>query len=1208
MTKWTNEQRRAIEHRNQNILVSAAAGSGKTAVLVERIIQLILNDKVDVDRMLIVTFTNAAAGEMKSRIHDALEEVLYRDDVDKAFISHQINILYRAKIMTLHKFCIEMVREHFYVVDIEPTFRIAKPSEIDILTIQIIDYIMEKTYESQRNSFMNLVEMYANNRSDDEIRKWIVSIYRFIQSQPNPISWLEEQMCIYHDAVALSADDFFHNQLWARELLDWCIKEIVKATDAIKTAIELCEQSQGLSSYIITLTMDLQLCEDMIVACKKGWNSAYEFASAMQFSRLKRISKDDKPFVDEDVENAVKSIRNDIVKKKFIIPVQDLLKKKSPSEHIVELSGLSEVASELNRLIVEFDIEFTKIKKQKNILDFNDLEHYAIQILQNEDIANQYKNQFQYVFMDEYQDANLVQETIINSIRRDNNLFLVGDVKQSIYRFRLADSQLFLNKYNQYALDSNEQDIRLHLTKNFRTRADILEGINHVFERLMIQDLGEISYDENARLNAGIQMPSADDTCMEFYVIDKKVEGEVLNDITDVQTEAHFVAKRIQSLLGNKIYDVKKSVWRTVEPSDIAILMRTTKNWASVFTDVLSSYGLSVSSDDSAEQRNSLEIEILLSTLKIVDNLYQDIALLTVLRSPVADFTIEQIAIIRKKYPDDNFYQSFLLYANEEDELANKINNFLEMISRWKNEERQMGLFEFIWNILNETGFYYFASAMPNGETRQANIRRFVDIAEEFENSGFTQRGLYAFLQYVEKLERAGSNMGIVHVSDNSDNSINILSIHKSKGLEFPVVILAGLGKEFNLQDARAKILMHKKYGIGLRYVDWKHRVYTDSLGQMIIKKSVIAETLAEEIRILYVAMTRAVNKLIMVGSTGKMSASLDKWQRGSNLYNLSLAKSNLDWLGMIMSGGEPAGLSLRLAFYNKQDVIEKSPKKLFDDKGDGIENNVTKEDIAERAFVSEEDFYENSPAIDDENGTCNGICSDYKINAELSDNIKKKLYWQYKYSDVQDLPFKLSVSELNRRTALDTLDDSPYGKMLELVPKPKFLDEDVSISAVDRGTMYHFFMQIIDFHADVSETGLQNQLNESIKLGIIDSRASKALDVKKISKLFQTDLGKRMVAASKLYREVPFLYKTNYKSGSVLIQGVIDCYFEQDDNIVLIDYKTDRNVKGHEIHKAQKYNRQISLYKDAIESLIKKPVVESYIFFIETAVAVKMD
>ncbi len=1214
MTKWTVEQQKAIEHRHQNILVSAAAGSGKTAVLVERMIRLILDDKVDVDKMLVVTFTNAAATEMRTRIQKALEDSMTQDNVDREFLSRQMNLLYRAKIMTLHKFCIELVREHFYIVDIEPTFRIANASEIQILIAKIVDIVMENAYLDARSTFFDLVEMYSNNRNDEEIRKWIIGIYRFIQSQPNPLEWLKQQMAVYALSSDLlcrlendasdkyngdndEIDNFFNQQLWSKQLLKWAISQINKAISSLEMGIGICQQYPELSPYMETLYLDVEFCHHMMEACQKGWNEAYRFAKGMKLSTLKKLSKDAKQYLELEIIDEVKSIRNDIVKKKFLNPVMDILKMKSPMEHIMELANLSDVAYELYELIRTFDEEFTKVKKEKNILDFNDLEHYAIDILSCTDIASAYKNEFDYVFMDEYQDVNLVQESIINKIKRDDNLFLVGDVKQSIYRFRLADSYLFLDKYHRYAIDTNEKDILLHLTKNFRTRAEILDGINDVFEHLMISNLAEISYDEKARLNAGINADAYKQSPMEFYIIDKQSKQELSEEvaqISDMEVEAHLVAKRIIALLNEKIYDVKKNSWRNVSLSDIAILMRTTKGWSTIFADVLSKYGISVSSDASEEQSNTLEVEIFISLLKIIDNLYQDIPLLTVLRSAITDFSIEEIAQIRKKYPHDNFYKAFILAGREDNDLGMRISDFINKIARWKREERQMNLFEFMWQILNETGFYYYICALPNGDSRQQNIKYLVDMAEEFEKSGFSERGLYAFLVYIEKLAKAGDSIAIPKASYNNMHCVQMMSIHRSKGLEFPIVILAGLGKQFNLQDARAKILMHKKYGIGLRYVDWKSRVYSDTLGQMIIKKELISETLAEEIRILYVAMTRAVDRLVMVGSTSDINTSLTKWHRGANLANLSLAKSNLDWLAMILMGEEVSS-DWHVVYWTKTKIIENND--LFD-------NTILQSlDDQHVTYKQEKKDRIDLHLLPDENEFTEDI---------VYNEIKNRLDWQYPYAETQYLPFKLSVSELNQWQKNSETDDGmgnffSYSDIPEMIVKPKFLEKNNIVSAVEIGTMYHFFMQIINLKGDLSSGGIQQQLNDFVKSGIMERNSLDILDAVKLSKFFESHLGKRLIHSKKVYREVPFLFKNKYKSGNILIQGVIDCYFEEDHNIILIDYKTDKNVSGKEFSHAKKYHKQIALYKEAIENLIKKPVTESYIYFIDSAVSVKI-
>ncbi len=1214
MNNWTLEQKKAIEHRNQNILVSAAAGSGKTAVLVERIIQLILNDKIDVDRLLVVTFTNAAATEMRNRIQEALENALLRDNVDLEFLSRQINMLYRARIMTLHKFCIEMVREHFYKVDIEPTFRIATPTETEILIKDAIDYVMDSSYDEKSQSFYDLIEMYADNRSDEEIRNWIVYLYKFIQSQPYPTDWLKDQINIYQNAKFVKIEEFFETSIWVKAILTWGISELNKAIYALKKALELCVLPDGYIGYEQTISFELELCENLIIECKKGWNNAYNFAINADFKkRLKSVKKAEKELIGQEIIDEIKSIRTD-VKKKIIMPFVDILIKKTPRQYIDELAGLSNVADEILLLIKKFDKKYSEIKNEKNLLDFNDLEHFAIKILCDEDIAKNYQDEFEYVFMDEYQDANLVQENIINSLKRKNNLFLVGDVKQSIYRFRLADSQLFLDKYMQYNKDDRIDDIRLHLTKNFRTREQILNIINNVFEELMRSDLAEIEYDENARLNAGLEMPMYNYSPLEFYAIDKKEDNDEsdFDEITDIELEANFVAKRILTLFKQKTYDTKINKWRNINMSDIVILLRTTKNTSDIFSDILSNYGIDTITENSSDTEIPIEIQVFISLLKIIDNLYQDIPLIAVLRSFVGGFNIRQISDIRVVHRHGNFYEAFIKASVKNDELGNKSKLFLDKISKWKHDERQMQLSEFMWHLLIQTGYYHYIGGLANGDKRQQNLRQFIQRADEFEKSGFSQRGLYAFLKYIDQKNISSSILSEFEISRKNTDSVKIMSIHKSKGLEFPVVILAGLGRQFNLRDASKKILIHKKYGMALRYVDWKNRFYTDTLAQMLIKKVVIAETLAEEIRILYVALTRAIDRLILVGSTGKMESKIKNWNRGSDIYNLSLAKSNLDWLGMI--------LNKDINIFNKTQILTSDnlfEKYVFQDciKSEdciGIKDCIKSEEHIE----SNNNLLncDNKNNIGDKRGinvqSVNKNVIDKKSEAKLKNEIKRRLNWQYKDKDIQNLPFKLSVSELNRLR--NNQDISMYGELPELTPKPKFLEVEVAntsyISAVERGTLYHFFMQILDFNGDLSYAGINSQLNKFIDDKVINSIAKDVLDIKMISKFFCTELGNRISASTKIYKEVPFIYKSKYKNGNVLVQGVIDCYFEEDEKIVLIDYKTDRNIRGREKKAAIKYIEQINLYKDALEGLLRKSVKESYIYFFETATAIRME
>ncbi len=1191
MPKWTAEQQEAIESRGSNLLVSAAAGSGKTAVLVERIIKLVIEDGIDIDRLLVVTFTNAAAGEMRDRVMGALSDKLKDKSVDEAFIRRQISLVHRAHITTVHAFCIHVVRHYFYEIDLDPSFRIGDTAELRLMLESALEDVMEEAYDAQSDTFYNLVESYGSNRSDEGLKELVMKLYFFIQSQPEPLAWLNGQSDNYTESEKLEGS------MWMQAFLNIVKDDLNMALEVVYEGMRLCQLPDGPGAYMPAFEADMRVVRVLQLAADEGFHALYAAFDEISYARLPRMKKEEKATANPDLVDAAKEMR-DFFKKKLVTPVRDMVLRKDLKRHGEELETLNPVMRSLAEIVGRLHHRFMADKREKNLLDFNDLEHFTIAILKNKDIAADFRNQFKYIFLDEYQDSNIVQETIINSIRRDDNLFLVGDVKQSIYRFRLADPTLFLDKYRTYTKEAGAQNRRIDLARNFRSRPQILHGINYIFERLMSEGFGEMAYDEDAKLNPGFEFMETGGVPLEVIAIDSGAEDALddpdLLEMKKVELEAHAVAQKAKQLIGTQIYDPKKNLVRTARFKDIVVLLRATRAWSGVFSDVFSEYGLPLFTDMGGGYFESLEVEIFMALLKIIDNSYQDLPLITVLRSPLGGFSVDELIQIRLYEKDRAYYEALFAVAQEESALGMKARAFIEKIKVWRENERIWALDTFLWNVMTESGFYYYAGAMQGGTSRQANLRLMVDKAGQFETLG--SGGLFEFIAFFEKLKDSSSDMGTASIISEGEDVIRLMSIHKSKGLEFPIVILAGAGKQFNLRDTYDKVLLHKTYGVGLKFIDPDKRYYSESLPQMVMKRQLKLESLAEEMRILYVALTRAVDRLVIVGSTGRFESDSKRWCRGPSVFNLSSGKSYLDWIMSVLSR-HPDGAEIRAY----------SAAPIFGDAKDGDCSwtvQFARKDTLLTAGLSDPLI---SPELESRESSEGMTVSDAKASIpEWTEEIDRRLNWEYPLADYVNMPFKVSVSDLKRAAATSIETSSVH--IPALVPKPKFLTEKTRKSGAEIGTLHHFVMQHIDFNGDLTETGIQAQVSKMILLNLIDADDEKYIKSLDIARFFETELGRRLLASKYVYREVPFILSKEIGGSRTMVQGIIDCYFEEEDGLVVLDYKTDYTGRAGLESIAANYRVQVEIYTEALQKLIGKPVKGTYLYFFDAGESVMIE
>lgn len=823
---WTKEQQDAIYEKGSNILVAAAAGSGKTAVLVERIINKIIKDRIDIDKLLVVTFTNAAASEMRERVLDAIYKKL-EDNPDDDNLQRQITLLNKSSICTIDSFCLEVVRNNFYELDnISPNFRIADTAEIELLKQEVIEDIFEAKYEEENEDFSKLINTYTSYRDDTPLKELILKIYSYIQSNPFPEKWLNEKIEMFNLKDNLEND--FANTPWGEELLKEIDDELIDSLTSLETISNSLYCEPELEKFWQTIRNDI----DMLQTLKNNlgvWNKAYEINQNFKFATWPRQK------IDSEIKDNAK-IERDEVKKKLSKVLDKILicDSKQANEDIYDMY---QILSKLEKIILEFGKEFLKRKRDKNIVDFNDIEHLALNILLKEEngkiipteVAKRYQEKFVEIAIDEYQDSNLVQEYILNSVSNGNNVFMVGDVKQSIYKFRQAMPELFLDKYQTYQnkeYRKQEDNLKIQLFKNFRSREKILKFTNIIFQDIMSSILGDIEYNEEEYLNLGADYSEINqDLKTEIDIInlveeqdsevEEKQEDEEQERLEDIEVEAKFVANKIKKLIDEKfqVWDRKKNTYRDIEYKDIVVLLRSTSNLAPLYEQEILSQDLPVFSDSSQEYLDSIEIQTTMSLLKIIDNPIQDIPLVTVLRSFIGKFSDDELVQIRLSDKFDDFYTCMKKASIDVGkELKEKIENFLGKLESWRKEQEYLALDELIWKIYMDTGFYNYVGLMPNGNLRQANLKMLFQKAKKYENANF--KGLYNFINFIDKLKLSSGDLGSAKLIGENDNVIRIMSIHKSKGLEFPVVFLSSTGKQFNLMDLNLNLLLHQYMGI----------------------------------------------------------------------------------------------------------------------------------------------------------------------------------------------------------------------------------------------------------------------------------------------------------------------------------------------------------------------------------------------------------
>ncbi|WP_294024537.1 helicase-exonuclease AddAB subunit AddA [uncultured Megasphaera sp.] len=1199
---WTNEQQAAIDSRGQTLLLSAAAGSGKTAVLVERIIRRLLDKEypIDITELLVVTFTKAAAAEMRDRIGTALMKAL--SETKDPRVERQLALLPSAQISTLHAFCQHVIRKYFYTIDLDPAFSIAGEEELNLLRRQVLEDVFLSYYEDDEKASIlyPLADMFGSDRGDDILMDTVSRMYTYARSLAWPEHWLKEAARAYDVAPDAVIDDM----VWAGPIKDDVRRILEEDARLYDGVLYHLRQREAFAPACDTFVAEQAALRQAAQA--RSWDDLSRFVRAIDFPRLKSLRKlsDD----DKAVWERCKKVRDD-VKKDVIKTLQAVYFSATPEEWLDGMRAMKPVMDGLVTLTLDFAKAYGAAKKEKGWIDFSDLEHFCLQILLAPDAspehpvpsaaAEELRSQYEEVFIDEYQDTNGVQELITRLVSGEDNRFMVGDIKQSIYRFRLADPTLFLEKYQSFSRDEKAVQRCIDLGRNFRSVPVVLDAVNAVFSRAMTAEAAGMDYGEREKLYAGRQAPDDERWIggpVEVDIVPTPSDEDDDDGSTAFEKECRFIAGRIGELLASGRMAARKD--GTLEPLSyrhIVVLLRSMAGKADVLIQALQEGGIPSYAEQSGGYFAAVEVQVMLALLRCIDNPEQDLAMAAVLRSPLVGLDETALAGVRLA-GDGTLWQNLPAFvASLPDGVDEKedLQQFIAAFDSWRTYSRRHGVAELLQRLYDDTAYVDFVGAMPGGDVRQANLKALYDRARQYEEAGF--RGLFRYLQLMDKMKEDGLDLAPAKVVSEKEDVVRIMSIHKSKGLEFPVVFVADMGKAFNRRDTQDQILFHNRLGIGLKQYDPEWRMSYPTLIWSGIAAQLRWEGTAEEERILYVAMTRARDQLILTGHSSHIDHD---WQRWTSRLNPAQAKSYFDWV-------MPAALA---PFGAKADADYARP-------GAAWQDAVWQVRIARAvpAGTVEEGAYDGEPRLEAlRRGDLTGTPVPSWLDEQLS--------WQYAYPQAVRTAAKFSVSEVKRRYQelhSDELQDEaalsvPAAAVIPTAPgeddafaalPPWLAGEEAAVSGAQRGTALHKALQYITPASDQTTATLRREIDAFVRQGLLSREEAKLVYVPVLAAFCQSDIGRRMAESPELHREYPFtvllaggdpLPETE-TGEQILIQGVIDCLFREDDAWILVDYKSDRLETADAFR--SRYAVQLTLYKRAVEQITHRPVEETYIY-----------
>ena len=1249
---FSKEQSDVINLRNRNILVSAAAGSGKTTVLVERIIQMITDEKnpIDIDHLLVVTFTNAAAASMREKISNAIAKKLESEYSDH--LQRQATLIHHAQITTIDSFCLFILQNNFNDIGLEPGFRVADQGEIRLMKEDVMDKLLEKRLlEDTDGKFEHLLNRFVKGSKFAGFRDLLFSLYDRALSYPFVKDWLMERKADY------TIGDDFDAATWVREIYSYAARDLAYCRELALQNVEDCKAVGGPSVYLPMVEADLAMVNELL-ACD-SYTKLHEKMQVLAFETLSR-KKDEG--ADPDFKELVKKHRDDfkktlqgLQKDFFAFSVEDM--REAAKENAV-------IIGELCDTLLDFHEEFLAVKKDKKLIDFSDMEHFALEILLQKEgdvyvptkTALEYREYFHEIMIDEYQDSNLVQEWLLQCISKEDNgvynRFMVGDVKQSIYQFRLARPQIFMEKFDTYEKEVHDavKLQRIDLAKNYRSRREVVECVNYLFYRIMGRDLGNVAYDKDSALYLGASFADKEqgitDTA-ELCLLEKEEDSDNAKE-----QEARMIALKIKELLANYyVTDEHTGELRKASYRDIVILLRKTKEWDEVFKTVFESEGIPAYITKSSGYFETGEIRVLLNFLKCLDNPKQDIALFGTMTSSLVGFTDEEMALICsakesslwKKVQawaktsenggmDDACMPEAETKMSDEEKIALslKCEDFLAWYTGYRNQIPYEPIHKILRSVIQEKGYLYEVASMPGGQQRLANVQMLLAKAESFEKSSYS--GLFHFIRYIDKVQKYDIEFGEAGIMDEQDDVVRIMTIHKSKGLEFPICFVAGCAGRFNQMDAQKAIICDSNYGIGLDYVDIDNRVKYKDLRKRFLAKHIVEENLGEELRVLYVALTRAKEKLILTGicpSYEKLAQKIDGRTKDGVLCHLRSrlgAKSYLDWIVEAMAHHPAFVEAMEKGGYVAEDAL-----------GYAHAAKGTIQDVADIAVT----LY--TPQMIEEKSVELSVSNEWnkekllrmiaEPQEEADDELQKQIHFTYRHENLRNLYTKTSVSELkmaamHKAFEKESLEEAakPLFDTEVINPYiPRFASEEKEASGSDRGSAYHRVLELLDYaklaellEDDSFKEGNTSQSKEKliawygaqlqslIDVGRITQQEADLVNPKKIITFLQSPVAKRMADAamrSDLYKEQPFVLGLPARALSeefpeeekVLIQGIIDVYFIEDNEIVLLDYKTDAVESGEEL--VQRYKTQLDYYRKALENIKGMKVKECLLY-----------
>ena len=1257
--QWTPDQKKVIDLRNRNLLVSAAAGSGKTAVLIERILNLISDPvrPVDIDELLVVTFTRAAAGEMRERLNTAIEKKLSEGE-EEEHLTRQLTLIQSAQITTIDSFCSYILKSYFHVIGLDPNYRVMDEGEGKLLKTQVVQELLESYFEEATPEFQEFVECLATGKNDQILEDSILRLYEFAMSYPYPEKWLEECLSVYSARTM----EEFENAGWLQGWLNSARELIGDLEELLEKALSICKENGGPYLYEPAILSDLENLEK----CKgaKGYREFYQAFQSMD--KWARLSTKKDETIDENKKKQVKALRDQV--KDEIKALKEDYFAESPETEFADMQAAGRPMKVLVELTLAFTRRFAGEKRARNLCDFHDMEHLALSILVDEegqptDTAKELSGRFKEIMIDEYQDSNLVQEAILTAVSREHegvrNIFMVGDVKQSIYRFRLARPELFLEKYETYTLEDSDCQ-RIDLKKNFRSRREILAFTNEIFREVMRQNPGKILYTAETALYPGANYPEMDPMTLrpELLLLDLDEDEELVERVrmTPGELEAELTGQRILQMVGKEeIFDKnagkntdkandktisKTGSMRKIEFKDIVILFRSPSAFAESYGKVLENMGIPVYVGTRSGYFSAREVQVVLSLLKIIDNSSQDIPLAAVLLSSIGGFTKKETALIRSSCGEEKaFHESCRWYREngEDEKLRKKLEDFYALLEDFRQQAAFTPIHELLWYIFDVTGYAEEAAAMPAGEQRAQNLKMLVQKAWDYEKTSY--RGLFNFIRYIENLQKYDVDYGEAQSLGENRNVVQIMSIHRSKGLEFPVVFLGGLEKQFNKMDTRSRMVLDADLGIGFDMVDPVLRVRRTTLFKRCIQAKVNDDNIGEEIRVLYVALTRAKEKLILTGAVSGLEKKLERWCQSASPLKEGLSYQTLSSAGGYLDFIMPVLLKYESA---RELLGEKGEFRLLRKEADEIWSTpVDIRKLTVQDLLAGGVKQEGKKALDIQ--SLKLLRSDEIYEPEFHELLEKRMA-EAGEQHYQRIPVKLTVSQLKRQSETELEEESEllYGEESEkeadwedwerifedslfkeqtdlktgteeALPEveeiiPDFLKDEAPVQGAARGTAYHIFLQYLDFTRAESLEAVEEQLRELEQKGRLTREEAAAIDCRRILRFSKGALGQRMARAQQagvLFREQHFIYAIPaarvYPEAEgdrkLLIQGVVDAYFEEADGLILVDYKTDYVEKGGEAALYRKYAAQLNYYTEALEQLTGRKVKEKILY-----------